>query len=701
MRGTERLLIGPLKALLLSLKLSLKLSLICACLSSQLLARATGHQGAVVEPWEQASWRAVMRYRSQLWGGARSEVVSPEFFSHEQGATAPRLEWLATLERLEQLLAAAEQRPTLDHSLDPLLGPLCAHPDRYLVMARLLKLTALLEPILFERCPEVASWAQLASEGLDWVHAGPTFRRPESSLGHSSLRLRAKGGLSHSASFGAQLQESFDRARALFGVAEGDWSLQPYERYEQRYREREGRDIAVITLSNEAGSGGSEAARRLLGLHLLSLRGSSVSYSFFGNNCATQSARLVEAASAMAGERPVYPSPERWGLSPLEAASPQVERARALTLRPALSLSLQALTLSLSSAERSTLEALNEAAVTWLESGAALEALDLSVPWALESSERLWRAALMSLKLRYSSALSLPPQEGAPSERARLWSLRQALLLKRGEASEMSTAEPERSERSAQAAQLEQRDQEALHDLLSAPHRLRFSLSAPIAPQLAVSASPSRLGAQLRWGLRSWAEPLSSPDLGGHRRLFASGPALTGTGLTGTGLKLHSGQLISLWDLSELNSPAPQLSWRLSLVAGHLVEGQAPWLSALRGGLGGALRSPKLKLRAWLHLGGRAGLIAPNQPHISPLISGGLRGRALSALGWSLYASSGLGLPDTSWLSSPPLSLNATMRLRLASYLRILLELQGATSALSGSTPSHPSPLRLWLGLEL
>jgi len=628
------------------------------------------------EPWRSAEWRAALRYRPALMGGSLSEVVSPSFFFSEGGARDPQGEWEASVSLLLQALSGAGD----ERHEDTTFSALCARPDRFLVIARSMGEEGQLDATMEALCPEHSRWAGLASQGLAWTHSGPSFTRPESSLGHASLWLKSSEGLEHALTFGAHLNDPFDRLWALLGVATGDWTLSPYRGFERVYRELEERGVTRLTLSDAKGGGGSAQARRMLGHHLKSLRGVSLTYSFVGNNCATQTARLLDVASSLAGEHDRHPRPERWGLAPLEAAEERGPFVQELAHLPSLSEELASLSERLSDDERHASSLLLMAVKRYINQASA-PALKLPT----QGAPLAWRVALLTLEVERSSELIPPPRNQKEGVKARVWQARQALLLGLSEASERAHLSGELTAESGEPP-----------PALIAPDRLRLQLLSA----LHMARWPD-LPRALQWGLSLWSTPLSAPEADARQRLFLLGPRLWGEGLSAP----QGGRLISLWSLGALNGPVPRLSWRITMGAGaHELE--APFeLAWLKGGLGAAIRSSTLKLRAWAHLGGRAALASgddhdPLTAVMTPSLSLGARGALGALFGWSLEAR--VGLPERTdvgsgrWgsLASEPPFIQLHTRVTLTSWLRALIWARALPL-------NSDDPLQAWVGLEL
>lgn len=637
-------------------------------LFTQLSAQVSFAQRALrsAEPWRSPEWWAALHYRPTWTGGVLSEVVSPDFFFAEGGATDPQAEWEASIELLKVALTSPRA-----------LQSLCVRPDRFLVIARALGEEVQLDALMRERCPEHDEWAGLAAQGLAWTHSGASFTRPESSLGHASLWLKSARGLEHALTFGAHLNGPFDRLWALLGTATGDWTLKPYRGFERVYRELEERDLTRITLSERPQGGGSVNARRMLGLHLKSLRGVSLRYSFMGNNCATQSARLLDISASLAGERSSHPRPERWGLSPLEAAEERLSFALSLERHPSLIEELISLSQQLSPPERQERSALFSQVQAWLSSQRA------SLPSPREGgSKSAWRAAMLTFDVTYAPLLSTPPREDAQDHKARVWEARESLLLG---LSELSTRDQLSGVTSAPLP--------SAPPTLTPPDRLYLQLTAPLH-----GLTSPRLYQRLHWGLSLWSEPLSTPHGSPGRRLFLLGPALWGAGLRPP----EGGRLISLWSLGALNSPVPRLSWTIETGAGAHERSATSDLAWARGELGGGVRSVTLNARAWLHLGLRASLAKDLTGQLSPYLSLGGRGALTSWLGWSLITRGGLPSMFSAhptarvapWLNPEPLSARLTLRAALVDGLRLLCEARARPL-------DDTSRLGAWVGIEL
>ena len=201
----------------------------------------------------------------------------------------------------------------------------------------------------------------------------------------------------------------------------------------------------------------------------------------------------------------------------------------------------------------------------------------------------------------------------------------------------------------------------------------------------------------LRWGLSLWSTQLSEPEASAHERLFLLGPSLWGKGLQ----MPRGGQLISLWSLSALNAPVARWSWTVTAGGGAHELGAPFELAWLKGGLGGALYSTALQLRAWAHLGARVALTTRAFDErlsgaVTPLLSVGSRGSMSATLGWSLEGRVGLpeDAPALDWLNPEPLLIQLSARVRLTSWLRAHIQARALPL-------DRADPLQAWLGVEL
>lgn len=628
---------------------------------------AQSHGLSSETPWESAEWSAALRYRPTLLGGIESEVLSPSFFLTTLGASNPKDEWIASLLLFEQALDQLDKQAVQPHKA---LQPLCLHPDRYLIIARFLGEEDHLDQLFSKHCRDYVTWSTLASQGLAWTHAGPIFTRPESSLGHSSLWVKSQSGLTYALSFGAHLEEPFDRLWALLGIATGDWSIQPYHTFERIYREIEGRDLTRLNLLNIPKGGGSSTAKRFLGLHLMSLRGSDLRYSFIGNNCATQSARLLDVAATLAGENHTYPRSERWGLAPLEAIESVQSFMDQPHRLPSLIEEVSIRSERLSSAEQTALSTLSQEIDDFI-----LGKIDVPRSRTKADTDQVWYLALLIHDINYAHLLLTPPKT-TQGHKARIWKARQNLLIGLGKTTEHADFSGS-----------------ITHPLptftpqLTAADRVRIQVNYPFTP-----TDWSHLAPHLYWKINLWSNMLSDPQIPAEQRLFLMGPSLWGKGLQFP----QGGHLISLWSLGVLNEAISRWSWQFTGGAGaHELDEPFDWFW-LKGQWGAAIKNHVLKLKLWLHAGARTGMTQTQKGMISPYLSLGGRGNLNSYFGWFLFAQAGLNSKPISysWLHPEPLSLHLNSRLALGSLARLVFEIR--------SYPFHPSDrFQAWIGLEL
>lgn len=635
--------------------------------------------------WERPAWRAALRYQA-VRGGWQSEVSDASFFLSAQGHQDPQGEWIKSAALLDKALAHPQEAPRW--------ARLCTYPDRFVVLAELLIPSLDLTERLIERCPGLQEWRDLGARGVAWTIAGPSFAHPASALGHASLWLKSQRGVERALSFGAHISRALDALGALVGWSEGAWTLEPYEGFERRYRVLEQRDMAHLPIAL------SPKALARLGLHLKSVEGASLPYSFFGDNCATQAIKLVEVARALAGETDTENNTKQ------ARALPLIVRPKALpslspltlwtqaTLAPSRPHELSSLSAALSPQERAKVEALFEENLTHLLS--RLEA-PLSQPKGrlsigLPKSEAGWRLALMWLELKEPSLNAPPPLQREGELPPLAWRVRQALLTR------LSEAEPSPLTLTLTRPQSVP---QSVPQLLRDPPMLSPELSfTHLTPLTAETHSMNLTGALT---LRLWRDPLTEPLLSAREALIAQGPQLWVSAPLKSPPKLSpqrslTSQLrggvlwFNLWSLRALNTPQPHASWRL--LAGSWAP-SAQTLGArqpfwVEGGVGGAFLLRSLHARVWVHTGARAEL--SSHPLLIPTLQFGVRGSLKGRLGWQ----GSLNTQLLDLMSASSLEHHASLQLSISLPARLRLTLGVMTQK---HHQEKGAPLSLTLGV--
>lgn len=255
----------------------------------------------------------------------RSEIDSPDFFLHPNGARDAMGELTATLRAFEQpasfKIGRYEQHPQ------------CAFPARY----RYLKSELKLETRDVE-CPEFRKWkTALAARSVTLVYAAPFLGNPASMFGHTFLRLNSDTLRDAGVSFDAQPSNDgpFVYAwKGTMGGYQGLFSQQPYYAKIKTYGHIESRDLWEFELNLTASQ-----IDRLID-HLWELGAASFDYYFFDENCSYQLLSLLEVANLEWSFRSKFPF---WTipLDTVRVVAAQPSAIRQVRMRPALRTTLE------------------------------------------------------------------------------------------------------------------------------------------------------------------------------------------------------------------------------------------------------------------------------------------------------------------------------------------------------------------------
>ena len=186
-------------------------------------------------------WLKLLRYRPSLTSptGQKSQVVSPQFFFHPDGARHPQKE----LDKTLSLFFAHQGN---------LEATICRFPARYLYLAGQLKE----KPInLFQHCTEWSKFYQkLAPVSVYLVFSSYFINNPSSAYGHTFLRIAKNHNgtttnndmLDYATNFGADVttQNALVYAfKGIFGLFQGSFTTLPYFYKIREYNDFESRDL--------------------------------------------------------------------------------------------------------------------------------------------------------------------------------------------------------------------------------------------------------------------------------------------------------------------------------------------------------------------------------------------------------------------------------------------------------------------------
>lgn len=240
---------------------------------------------------ERPRWHQLVHYSPRLTGAVRSDIHSPEFFLHPDGAGNPQAELQATIE------AMFEPVNGLDES-----HAQCRFPARLLWLQQELPAAADLPS------PECIGYGNWRGEGgseitsISLISADGYLRNPSSLYGHVLLKLNERGYspdpggnrqnlLATSVNFGVDLPSGESPlmfiGRGMLGGYQAVFSHARFHQNSVLYGEYQQRDLWEYRLDLEP------EQTALIVAHTWELLGKEFTYYFTGSNCAYRTAAVI------------------------------------------------------------------------------------------------------------------------------------------------------------------------------------------------------------------------------------------------------------------------------------------------------------------------------------------------------------------------------------------------------------------------
>ncbi len=237
---------------------------------------------------EHKEWLNLVHYKTNLFSGYTSEIISQEFFNAPDGMTNPEAELNTTLGSFfsDKIETDKQQNPQ------------CRHIARYHWLKNKLKFDSSKLP---ERhCKRFDEWVKnLSPERLTLIFPAGTDNSPSSMFGHTLFRIDKKDQSertrlsSYSINFAAETDETNGMVFAFKGIMggyPGRFSIMPYYEKVRQYNDMEHRDIWEYQLNLTP----VEITRLLQ--HAWELGQIDFAYYFFLENCSYQLLALLDVA---------------------------------------------------------------------------------------------------------------------------------------------------------------------------------------------------------------------------------------------------------------------------------------------------------------------------------------------------------------------------------------------------------------------
>lgn len=258
-----------------------------------LFAGFNSHGAAPPETLEQvgssSEWKALLHYRTTLFGREQSESDGPEFFFSPEGHNNPVEELRANIEAM---------KPTSDYKIGhKKQHPQCAFPARWSFIKKNIN-----PGFQNLECPDFKEWKEsFRAVGVTLIYVAPYLGSPASMFGHTFLRIdsapkpnqRIKNdyldfGVAYEAA--ATSGDPLYIFRGLLGGYRGFFYQYPYHLKINHYNNFEARDLWEYQLNFSA-----EELDFMLS-HLWELGSNHFDYYFFDENCSYHLLGLIEAA---------------------------------------------------------------------------------------------------------------------------------------------------------------------------------------------------------------------------------------------------------------------------------------------------------------------------------------------------------------------------------------------------------------------
>ncbi len=238
-------------------------------------------------------WLNLVHYKSNFWGGYKSQVDGVVFFMSAEGKIDPHKELEATI---NGLFSTAPNKITEQE-------PRCQFPARYLWLKKILQID---EPRLpYLKCEKYGKFVdQLSAESVTLVFSSYFLNSPSSAFGHTLLRINSSKAVSedgkhhelldHGVNYGAEITTSNPIVYAfsgLLGTFRGTFINIPYYYKVREYNDFEARDLWSYDLEL------TPEEIQLLVAHIWELGSTYYDYFYFTENCSYHMFSILEAAA--------------------------------------------------------------------------------------------------------------------------------------------------------------------------------------------------------------------------------------------------------------------------------------------------------------------------------------------------------------------------------------------------------------------
>ncbi len=216
-----------------------------------------------------------------------SQIEDPSFFLSPMGQTSAEAELKATLEALSEPVSTV---------LDPNQHAQCRFPARQAFIEHALPELALPEVV----CPDFDEWrSQLDAEKVVLVFPAAYLNSPSSMYGHTLFRIKKAGNdtplLDYAVNYAANTDPTDNQLvfsyKGLTGGYPGVVSVMPFYEKVKEYNFLENRDIWEYELSL------TPTEVDMFVRHVWEMKGTSMPYYFFSQNCSYQLLTMLDAAS--------------------------------------------------------------------------------------------------------------------------------------------------------------------------------------------------------------------------------------------------------------------------------------------------------------------------------------------------------------------------------------------------------------------
>ena len=238
--------------------------------------------------WNEPTWRKLLHYKKNIWGGYTSQVDGNDFFNSVSGKNNPQAEMEATLARFFSTAAVAPTK----------LPPQCRFIARHQWLKQ--KLNFDLSRMPSDKCTPFEELREaLRPEAITIIFPSAHPNSPSSMFGHTFARIDKQGQvretrmLDFTINYAAQVdsQSTFSYAiKGLTGGFEGRFNVLPYHLKLREYGQMENRDLWEYRLNL------SPQQVEIVLQHAYELIPTYFDYYFFTENCAYHLLSLLEVA---------------------------------------------------------------------------------------------------------------------------------------------------------------------------------------------------------------------------------------------------------------------------------------------------------------------------------------------------------------------------------------------------------------------